>query len=160
MDPGGSGPPLGSIPSNWALIYKIMIWSIDEKLLKIDDKNFHNTYLTVITWIGVGWVVWLTVLKTGPDRPVRPVQPGASPVRLKASKPVNNRSTTGKPAKNQSKTGVEPKIFQKMVRYPVRFLKPWFTLQCCYYCYCYCYCYYICFGQITNFFTFYQYCWI
>ena len=68
----------------------------------------------------------ITVLKTGPDRPVRPIQPGtgASPVRLKAPKPVNNRSTTGKPAKNQSKTGVEPKIKKKTVQYPVRFLKP------------------------------------
>ena len=57
----------------------------------------------------------ITVLKTGPDRPVRPIQPGtgASPVRLKAPKPVNNRSTTGKPAKNRSKTEVEPEIKKK-----------------------------------------------
>ena len=44
-----------------------------------------------------------TVLKTGPaDRFNR--EPGASLVRLKASKPVNNRSTTGKPAKNRGWT--------------------------------------------------------
>ena len=49
--------------------------------------------------------VFIIVLKTGPDRSVRPVQPGVSSVRLKAPKPVNNRSTTGKPAKNRGWTG-------------------------------------------------------
>ena len=43
-----------------------------------------------------------TVLKTGPDRSVRPVQsePVASPIRLILPKPVENRA----------KTGVEPEI--------------------------------------------------
>ena len=50
-----------------------------------------------------------TVLKTEPDRPIRPVQLGANPVRLKPPKPVNNRE----------KTGVEPKILKK--RFDVRF---------------------------------------
>ena len=41
-----------------------------------------------------------TVLKTGPDRSVRPVQPGANPVRLKPPKPVKNRKTDQKSGKN------------------------------------------------------------
>ena len=51
------------------------------------------------------------------DRPVRPVkrEPGASPVRLKAPKPVNNQSTTEKPVKNRSKTGVESEIIKKTI---------------------------------------------
>ena len=59
-----------------------------------------------------------TVLKTRPDRSVRPVQPGASSVRLKAPKPINNQKTGQKP-------GLNRKLKKKTVRYPIRFLKPW-----------------------------------
>ena len=58
-----------------------------------------------------------TVLKTGPDRPVRP---GTG----SQSGPVNTPKTGQKPVKNRAKTGVEPKIKKKTVWCPVRFLKP------------------------------------
>ena len=59
-----------------------------------------------------------TVLKTRPDRSVRPVQPGASSVRLKAPKPINNRKTGQKPGLNRKlkkKNGSIPdSIFKTM----------------------------------------------
>ena len=60
-----------------------------------------------------------TVLKTGPDRPVRPVQPGTG----NQSDPVKTPKT-GQQPENRSKTGVEPEILKKTVLCPVRFLKP------------------------------------
>ena len=52
-----------------------------------------------------------TVLKTGPDRPVRPVQPGtgsqSGPVNTPKTgqQPVKNRKTGQKPEKNRGWTG-------------------------------------------------------
>ena len=54
------------------------------------------------------WSICYTVLKTGPDRPVRPVQPGTG----SQSGPVNTPKTGQKP-ENRSKTGVEPEIKKK-----------------------------------------------
>ena len=59
------------------------------------------------TLICEGLGVFITVLKTGPDRPVRPVQPGtgsqSGPVKTPKTgqKPVNNRKTGQKPGLNQ-----------------------------------------------------------
>ena len=60
-------------------------------------------------------IIWMensTILKTRPDRPVRPVQPetGSQSGPVKTQKLVNNRSKTGKPVNNRAKTGVEPEI--------------------------------------------------
>ena len=64
-----------------------------------------------------------TVLKTGPDRPVRPVQPGTG----SQSGPVNTLKTGQQPVKNR-KIGQKPGLNRKLkktVRYPIRFFKPW-----------------------------------
>ena len=51
--------------------------------------------------------ILITVLKTGPDRPVRPVQPGtgsqSGPVNTPkpGQQPVKNRKTGQKPGKNR-----------------------------------------------------------
>ena len=47
--------------------------------------------------------------KNGPDRPVRPVQPGTG----SQSGPVNTPKTGQQPVKNRAKTGVEPEIKKK-----------------------------------------------
>ena len=49
------------------------------------------------------------VLKTRPDRPVRPVQPGTG----SQSGPVKTPKTGQQPVKNMAKTGVEPEILKK-----------------------------------------------
>ena len=50
-----------------------------------------------------------TVLKIGPDRPVRPVQPGTG----SQSGPVNTLKTGQKP-ENRSKTGQKPGLNRKL----------------------------------------------
>ena len=64
-------------------------------------SNFLSSWTTPLT----------TVLKTGPDRPVRPVQPGTG----SQSGPVNTPKTGQQPVKNREKTGVEPEIKKKTV---------------------------------------------
>ena len=59
--------------------------------------------------------VCFTVLKTGPDRPVRPVQPGTG----SQSDPVKTPKTSQKPGLNRK--------LKKTVLCPVRFLKPRFV---------------------------------
>ena len=56
-----------------------------------------------------------TVLKTGLDRSVRPVQPRTE----SQSGPVKTPKTGQQPVKNRAKTGVEPEIKKK--RFDVRF---------------------------------------
>ena len=65
------------------------------------------------------YYILTTVLKTGPDRPVQPIQPGTGSQSGSIKTPK-----IGKKLENRSKTGVEPEIFKKTVRCPVRFLKP------------------------------------
>ena len=68
----------------------------------------QTQYIYIYIYAARGTTIYriCTVLKTGPDRPVRPVQRGmgASPVRLKASKPINNRKTGQKQVKNRGWT--------------------------------------------------------
>ena len=63
-------------------------------------------------------LVRTTVLKTGPDRPVRPVQPGTG----SQSGPVNTPKTGQQPVKNR-KTGQKPGLNRKLKkkRFDVRF---------------------------------------
>ena len=75
--------------------------------------------------------VYIIVLKTGPDRPVRPVQSGtesqSGPVKTPKTgqEPVNNRKTGQKPVKNRGwtenfqKNGSMPgSVFKTMIMTP------------------------------------------
>ena len=62
-----------------------------------------------------------TVLKIGPDQPVRPVQPGIG----SQFGPVKTPKIGQQPVKNRAKTRIEPKIKKKTVLCPARFLKTW-----------------------------------
>ena len=56
------------------------------------------------------YYILTTILKTGPDRPVRPIQPGIGSQSDSVKTPK-----TGQKPENRSKTGVEPEIKKKTV---------------------------------------------
>ena len=94
--------------SLWLCISKITNQIIFGVLIYPNNKHGHNAYLhnTLNNQKDPR-----TVLKTGPDRPVRPVQPGtgsqSSPVNTPKTgqQPVKNRKTGQKPGKNRGWTG-------------------------------------------------------
>ena len=69
-------------------------------------------------WSRPTTIVTFIVLKTGPDRPVRPVQPGTG----SQSGPVKTTKTGQQPVKNQ-KTDQKPGLNRKLKkkRFDVRF---------------------------------------
>ena len=70
---------------------------------------YHTQHKFLCRQYAHGKDVVYTVLKTGPDRPVRPVQPGTG----SQSGPVNTPKTGQKP-ENRSKTGQKPGLNRKL----------------------------------------------